>query len=100
MDLITIVSLVGIPTIISGIIYILRSRYKKGQEDTTLADTIDYLKTRLEGHELDIEMLKEFKEQTNMTLVEIKTNLEYSNKQHDTTQSMLTELRAILINGK
>ncbi len=97
MDLITIVSLIGVSSLIGGIAYIIRKIYKKGQDDTTLADTIDYLKSRLEGHELDIEMLKEFKEQTNMTLVEIKAHVEHSNKQHDTTQSMLTELRAILL---
>ncbi len=97
MDLITIVSLIGVPSIIGGIAFLLRKIYLKGQFDEQMKETIDCLKEKLEGHEVDIIALKEFKEQTNITLVEIRSHIEHSNQQHDTTQSMLAEIRSYLM---
>ncbi len=103
MDLITIVSqnidsVIAIIIAVTGSIFATmatnkRRTIKHAEEKQKLLDTIEGLVT-------DVDMLKQHRETTMLTLVKIETNIKNLDSKHIETQSMITELRSILLNHK
>jgi hypothetical protein len=103
MDLITIVSqnmdsVVVITIAITGSIFAniatnKRRSIREAKKSQKRQDVI-------EGLISDVDMLKQHRETTMLTLVKIETNIKNLDSKHIETQTMITELRSILLNNK
>jgi gas vesicle protein len=103
MNIITIVSLILASVIAPIVSWIVAGKTSKRETRKAIrkdAKEEQKLKDVIEGLMSDVEMLKEHRETTMLTLVKIETNLTNLDSKVSELHTMNAEIRTILINRK
>lgn len=73
---------------------------KAAREDQQHLDNIVSMNTKIERLEEHVEKLNEHREETSLTLVEVKTNLANINEKQSETQAMVSKIYTLLLKDK